>query len=137
VQAYKVIKASAFLFRTPEQRAKVARAMEKFARSHACGLEVLSLRRGYDGRRQGSIEAIAETVYQFIRSGGDNLTQAVNLTRPFKELAAVRSGHTQPLLEQQQAARERLYHAIDAWKLDEDTHLTGLYFQKEDIIQLS
>ena len=55
ILAYKVIKPSAFLFRTPQQRAKFVKAMQKFADSTGCGLEVLSLRRGSEGRRKGSI----------------------------------------------------------------------------------
>jgi hypothetical protein len=138
LQAYKVIKPSAFLCRTPEQRANVVRAMQKFADNHACGLEVLSLRRCRGGRRKGSLVDVAEALYQFIRGGGDNLTRALNLTRSFRELAAVRSGHTQSLLERQQAARERLYDAIDRRRLDEDTTmLTGLYVQTLDSIEVS
>ena len=44
IQAYKVIKPSAFLFRTPNQRTKFLKAIKKFEEKTGCGLELLVLR---------------------------------------------------------------------------------------------
>jgi hypothetical protein len=135
-QAYKVIKQSAFLFRTPAQREKIGKAMQKFADAHACGLEVLALRRGHGGRRKGSITDLAEAIYAYIRAGGDNLTKELNLTRRFKELDQVQAGHYQVLQDRRQAARVRLYRTVDDRSLDKDALLTGLYVQALDIIEM-
>jgi hypothetical protein len=137
VQAYKVIKPSSFLCRTPDQRTKIVRAMQKFTDQHACGLEVLSLRRGHGGRRKGSIQDIAEALYEFNRSGKDNLTQVLNLTRSFKDLDAVQDTHYKVMLERRQAAEVELFEAISIEALDDNTLRTGLYLREWDIRKLS
>jgi hypothetical protein len=136
VQAYKIFKPSTFLYRTPAQRAKTIKAMQKFSEAHACGLEVLSLRRSQGARRKGSLVDIAEDIYQYVRSGRDNLTRELNLTRSFKELDSVQKSHFQVIQGRKHAARLKLYRDINSHNLDEDASLTGLYVQKRDIIQL-
>ena len=93
VRAYKALKPSAFVFQSPAQRKALGRQVERLARRAGCGLEVLALRRGYGGRRGGSIEAVAEAVYDHIQAGGRDLTRLLHLGRlgpALEEAAAAR-----------------------------------------------
>jgi hypothetical protein len=133
VQAYRVIKPSAFLFRNPEERERALRAMKKFEEKYGCGLEVLALRRGYGGRRQGSLVDIAEAVYALIRAGGGDLTRGLNLTRLFQELNQVQA-HQRRLHTRKEKGREALHHAIDTRHLPEAGQLPGWYVAAADIM---
>src|SRR5262249_14091436 len=64
VLTYRCLKPSAFLFRTPEQRAAVVRQWQRFEQQTGHGLELLALRRAYRGRRQGSLADLASAVYE-------------------------------------------------------------------------
>jgi hypothetical protein len=134
VQVYKVIKLSAFLFRTPDQREKVGKAMNKFADTYGCGLELLALRRSHGSRRQGSIQDVARSVYHYVRSGGDNLAKKLNLTRPFQELEKIHPQHAEVLKRRRQELRELLYHTIDADNLEPAAALTGLFVEDRNVI---
>jgi hypothetical protein len=81
VVSYRVIKMSAFLFQTPAQRRKVLRQVQRFEDRHGCGLELLALRRGYRGRREGSLADLAEAVREMIASGGDRLDTTLNIRK--------------------------------------------------------
>jgi hypothetical protein len=81
VSVYRAVKASAFVFQTPNQRAALLKQMQKFEGLTGAGLELLTLRRSYGGRRQGSLIDLAEMLYAFIQQGGDNLTKLLNLTK--------------------------------------------------------
>ena len=93
VLAYKLIKTSAFLFRTPRQREKFEKAMKKFADSTGCGLEALSLRRGGGGRRKCSIADVAEAIYRLVRAGEENPVKALE---PDAFLPGTRRGPAYP-----------------------------------------
>jgi hypothetical protein len=134
VQAYKIIKKSAFLYRTPDQYAKFVKAMQKFSDSCGCGLEVLALRRSHGDRDKGSIQDIATIIYDYIRSGGDNLTKELNLTRAFEELERIREQHFDAMQERKRELRDKLYHAIDARQLEDEATLTGLLVQDSTAI---
>jgi hypothetical protein len=135
VLPYKVIKPSAFLFRTPQQQEKYLKAMQRFTESCGCGLEVLSLRRGGSGRRKGSIVDIAEAIYRLIREGEENLTKALNLTRSFAELENVRQTHFQEIQRRKTEASEELIRRIDVRTMDESATITGLFVNRSDIRQ--
>jgi hypothetical protein len=137
VQAYKVIKRSAFLFRNPQQEEAFSRAMKKFADACGCGLEALALRRAGGGRRQGSLADVAEAVYRLIRAGELNPTRALNLTRSYIELERVRRTQYQELLNRKAGANERLVRAIDGRTMDDPATLTGLYVQRSDIVHFA
>jgi hypothetical protein len=79
--AYKIVKLSAFVFGTPEQRVALLRQLDRFQRATGCGLEVLALRRSYGGRMAGDIEHVLQEVEKVIRSGGRNLTRALHLNQ--------------------------------------------------------
>jgi hypothetical protein len=137
VKVYKIIKPSAFLFRTPKQQAAFVKAMGKFADATSCGLELLALRRASEGRRKGSIADVAGSVYRLIRSGTMNPTKALNLTRPSEELEDVKNGHHQVVLARKEAVLKKLIRQIDAEALDEATSLTGLFVRLEDIHRIT
>jgi hypothetical protein len=136
VQAYKAIKLSAFLFRTPQQHEKFDKAVKKFEKSCGCGLEVLSRRRGCEGRSQGSLNNMAALVYQLIRSREENPTKALNLTRRFRELDAIRRTHLQEILRRKAHATEELIQALDARRMPDAVTLTGLFLVHRDLICL-
>jgi hypothetical protein len=137
VKVYKIIKPSAFLFRTPQQQTAFVKAMGKFAEVTSCGLELLTLRRGTAERRKGSIADIAGAIYRLIRSGTMNPTKALNLTRPSEELEAVKNGHHLEVQARKDAVLEELIREIDAQRLDEATALTGLFVRVEDIHRIT
>lgn len=132
VQAYKVLKPSAFVFRTPEQRRKVINAFRKFEETCDCGPELLSQRRSYDGRRQGSLVDVAEAVYAFIRAKGDNITRELNLTRSFQALEEVRTTHLERLRERKRQVREALCQAINSRNLVPAARRTGYYLRSAE-----
>ncbi|HYV34809.1 MAG TPA: hypothetical protein VE988_03835, partial [Gemmataceae bacterium] len=134
VQAYKIIKRSQFLFRTPIQRMKFIRAINKFAKKCGCGPEVLSMRRSHSGRRSGSIMDIAQAIHEYIRNGGDNITKALNLTRSFDELEHVQATFFQEVQSRKEQLKADLYRNIDARQLDTDATLTGWFVTKTDMV---
>ena len=136
VQSYKVINTSQFLFRTPEQRGLFERALEKFGDSCGCGLEAVSLRRGYAGRRRGSLANVAQEVYDYIQAGGVNPTKEFNLTRDFKELEHVRDTHLSEMTERKEQLKIQLYETIDARNLDARAALTGWFVGRADVAQI-
>jgi hypothetical protein len=133
VLAYKVIKPSGFLFRTPEQREKILKALKKFQDTYACGLELLAQRRG---PHKGSLSHVATQVHDYIRAGCDNLTRELNLTRSCQELELVRSGHAQAVEKLKCKLRRRLFDTIDPANLSREAQLTGLFVSEGDIIRV-
>ena len=98
------------------------------------GLEVLALRRGYRGRRRGSLEDLAEAVYHLIRSGEANLTKMLNLHRvgQLEEFARPRK----ELIEQRkQAAEADLMRRIDVRNIDPATLVTGYVVSLADLVE--
>jgi hypothetical protein len=87
---YKVLKASAFVFETPEQRAAIVKQWLKLEDRIGAGPEVLALRRTYKGRRRGSLRDLAEAVYEIIRTGRDQSDQ-INEPPPRRTACAART----------------------------------------------
>jgi hypothetical protein len=87
--AYKIVKLSAFVFCTPEQRATLKRSLERFQKETGCGLEVLALRRDYGGRQAGDVEHFLCEMERFIREGGRYLTRHLHLDKFLKSQLAV------------------------------------------------
>jgi hypothetical protein len=82
VRTYSPIKASAFVFQTPEQHAAFIKNLQRFRTRNGCGLEILALRRGYRDRRSGSLQDILQAIYDMICNGGGmNLTKELNLQK--------------------------------------------------------
>jgi hypothetical protein len=89
VKNYKLIKPSAFLFRDPAQESRVLRQVGRFETEWGCGLEVLALRRGYGGRRSGSVAGVAAVVVRVVEAGGHRVLQALNAHKAGAELRAL------------------------------------------------
>src|SRR6202011_224579 len=109
---YRALKESAFVFETPDQRAAILKQVQKFEKRTGAGLELLSLRRTYAGRQQGSLTDLAKELYRFIRQGGDNVTKHFNLnklTGQLDDLAERRLGEIATRKEQAEAdLKERM-----------------------------
>jgi hypothetical protein len=136
VSNYKLIKASAFLFRTPRQRAAWEKALERFAEETGCGPEALALRRGCRGRRRGSLADLATDLYQRIRNGEDDPTQALNLTRSCRALDQLKDQRPDDIRRRKAEALHELAASLDAARLDESATLTGLYVCADDFGRL-
>jgi hypothetical protein len=67
IMNYRIVKASAFLFQTPKQHRSILKQMRKFEEKTGCGLEVLAMRRSYQGRRQGSLTDLLRVIETAIR----------------------------------------------------------------------
>lgn len=131
-QAYKVIKPSAFVFQTPAQRDAAIKSVEKFEAKYACGLELLARRRSTRGRRRGSIADVAGCVHRLIREGCTNFTKALNLTREFEELRAVRAGHAAEVARRKQRLAHDLVVSLDERSLGAAARRTGLFVEPAD-----
>jgi hypothetical protein len=86
---YRAIRPSAFVFQSPKQRAAILKQFQKFEEKTGCGLEVLTLRRSYGGRRQGALVDLAEQLYRLIQAGDRDVTKKFNLTRSFEALEQI------------------------------------------------
>jgi hypothetical protein len=118
VSAYRALKESAFVFETPEQRAAVLKQVQKFEQKTGAGLELLTLRRTYGGRRQGSLSDLAEELYSFIRGGGSNVHRLLNLNKlkgVLEEWAGRRAAEIQ---SRKDRAEGDLLTRIDVRRLD-------------------
>lgn len=133
VLTYKVIKPSAFLFQTPEQRAVVVRGWMKFVKKYGAGLEVLALRRSYRNRTRGSLVCLAEEVYEYLSSGGKSLSNKLTLHRGHVELAEVQKALVDEVEQAKENEKGRLAELIDIRQQGEDERLTGWYARLVDI----
>ena len=79
VQAYQPVKLSAFVFQTPKQYAAVKRQLDRFRTATACGLELMVLRRKHGGRRTGSLQELAQGLYDELSAGRHDIAKWLNL----------------------------------------------------------
>jgi hypothetical protein len=135
-KSYKLIKPTAYIFRSAQQRDAILKQYEKFADRYACGLEVLALRQTRPNRRHGSVVDLATFLYRYIRSGAANITKSLNLTREFPALLAVKSQHADELHRLKAFRREELHTRINARNMDEAAKLTGLFVGRGDRIHI-
>jgi hypothetical protein len=134
VLAYRALKASAFIFETPEQRAAVVKQWLKFESRTGAGLELLALRRGYKGRRCGSLRDLAEAIYELIRSGDINLTRALNLNR-LGQLEKLSRPRKEMIAQRKQAAEQGLMQRIDLRNIDGSTLATACIVTAADVVE--
>lgn len=132
VLAYRVVKASAFLFRDPVQRAAVLRQLHAFEDRTRAGLELLSLRRGYNGRRSGDLAALLEELYRFIRDGGTNLSRAFHLNRPGRQVENTLGDRPARVDARRDKLNQLLYETIRVRDGDVDPY-TGVVVGREDV----
>jgi hypothetical protein len=128
---YRAIKPASFIFQSPEQRAAILRQVQKFEERTGCGLEVLTLRRSYQGRRQGSIRGLAEDLYELIQSGGRDVTKRFNLTRSFDALEQNSEARLQTIRIAKDEARTELFEQIA-----EPTGPTGFIIRANNLFWL-
>jgi hypothetical protein len=114
VTAYRVLKESAFVFETPEQRLAVLRQMHQFEKRTGAGLELLCLRRAYGGRRRHSLEDLAEELYRLIRGHGVNLGKQLNLGRLSGHLNELATLRVTEIRDRKARAEEALLARMDA-----------------------
>jgi hypothetical protein len=83
---YRIFRLSAFIFRTPEQCIKFARQLDTLEKEFGCGLELVALRRGYNGRRTGSISSLAAELFQMIKDGKHRILREFNVDKLHPEI---------------------------------------------------
>lgn len=136
VQSFKVIKPSAFLFCTPAQRKSVLKSLADFSEKHACGVELITIRRNQDGIPRGSIAHLARDLYEHIRSGQAALTSTFNLTRRSNELDAINHSFAVPLFARKEQLRREFIREIDFLQIPQHAPLTGLPVSKSHLVQM-
>jgi hypothetical protein len=136
---FKVLTKSTFLYRNARQLQAFEHAFEEFRKATGCGLEGLALRRNSTTRRRGSLADIAKETYRLIRAGETNPSAALNLTRPSRELDAVREWHRLTKQDRKYAVLDQQVEMLDAdvIKEVEGADLTGLFVQLRDIFRMT
>jgi hypothetical protein len=86
----------------------------------------MALRRGYNDRRAGSIQFLAEWIYEIIQSGSHNLTKALNLNRPLAGLHDISVERLAELESERFNAEQQLFNTMDVSRLSPADLLTGL-----------
>jgi hypothetical protein len=130
---YRALKASAFIFNTPAQRAALVKQLQKFEDRTGAGLEALALRRGYGGRPQGSLAAVAEELYAHVREGGTNLTRLFNLNKRSDRVRAVTEPRLDEIARRKAAAAARLRDTIDRRNLPPEALPTAYLVTAEEV----
>ncbi|QGJ69324.1 Hypothetical protein PBC10988_9980 [Planctomycetales bacterium 10988] len=133
VHSYKVIKNSAFVFKTPKQRNLLLRRWEKFNQLTGCGLELIALRRSHTDRQQYSIQSLSELIYKYIRSGRQDFTKDFNLTEKRLEdtLMKIVKQRKMQLRKLKEHADQELFQQIVRELETEDLVVTGILIDPE------
>lgn len=132
VLTYRVVKASAFLFRDPGQRAGVLEQVHAFEDRTRAGLELLSLRRGYNGRRAGDLTSLLEELYRFIRDGRTNLNRAFHLNRPGRQADKALGDRPAQVDARKEEQNQILYRTVRVGDGEVDSY-TGLVVGRGDV----
>jgi hypothetical protein len=131
---YRAIRLSAFVFCTPAQRAVIERQVGRFEERNGAGLEVLALRRGYGQRHQGSVEDVARSIHELVRSGSKNLTRDLNL-RVLSAWTKARILQRQRDLNQRKAAIETEFNERIRAEPNPEDRLAGLVLTRRDQLE--
>lgn len=129
---YRCVKASAFTFETPEQRASVVKQVQRFEAATGCGLEVLALRRSYGGRRRGSLADMAGSLHRLVRSGGDNLVAALNMRKLPSGLAELARRRVAEIGRRREESGRRLLEQMDPGRLGPGGSATAFVLAQAD-----
>src|SRR5262249_12883590 len=111
--AYRTIKTSAFVFQTPEQYRLIDGQFDKFYQHNGCGLEVLAFRRAYQDRRQGSLQDVIERLFDYIQTGGKDVTKELHLNRPSPFLESISKKRKAQFIRMRKERDEELIEKID------------------------
>ncbi len=134
VLSYRILKPSAFVFETPEQRAAILKQWQRFEARTGAGLELLALRRAYRDRKRGSLVDLAEAIYQLIRSGKTNLTKTLNLNR-IGRLEQLASPRKTMIENRKKQAEDNLVARIDVRNIDLAAVVTGYLVSRADLVE--
>ncbi len=126
-RAYKALKLSAFVFRTPSQQKKLARQEERFARRTGCGLELVCFRRPYGSTEPRRLSALASELYDYIQSDGQDLPKKFHLNRLSKKQVRLAKKRMQEINRRRDEAGRDLRSRINAKKLSAEMRKTGIY----------
>ena len=122
---YKIIKPSAFVFRTAKQRKGILKEWGRLNEKTGCGPELLALRRTY----KGSLSAVARKMYELIRSGKKSL-ETLNMDREWRpDSKAVKN------LKKIQTKRKQLQSEFKQSLVIKpgEEPLTGLVIKKQEV----
>jgi hypothetical protein len=135
VRCFKAIKPSAFVFQTPDQWKVISRQIEKFQQATGCGLELIALRRDKGKSRRHSLQYTAETLYDYIRAGGRDLTKQFNLRA--KRLSKAQRTFVKQRAERlrylKRTADQDLFRRIDVRNPSEQELLTGIVINGDNL----
>jgi hypothetical protein len=108
VTTYKLIKWSAFVFRTARQRDRVLKDWRRLVERTQCGPELLALRRTFGGR----LTAVAKRLFELIRAGDERLNR-LNVDKLWRPNGVgLRNG--QEVRERRDAAQEQFTKTLAA-----------------------
>ena len=126
-RAYKALKLSAFVFRTPSQYKKLKRQEERFARQTGCGLELVCFRRPYGSTEPRRPSTLASELYDYIQSDGQDLTKKFHLNRLSKKQVRLAMKRRQEIRRLRDDAEQDFQLRINAQRLSAETRKTGIY----------
>lgn len=126
VRAYKVIKASSFVFRDPDQRLRLTRQIDRFVVRTGCGLDLVALRRGYGRRREGSLNDLLAVIYDHIQEGGRDLTKLLNLHHESEEGDRIARQRRSELRELRETTRSEFLASVDLDQLPAEVSVHGI-----------
>ena len=118
MKTYKLIKSSAFVFRTARQRKRILDEWGRLTERTGCGPEVISLRRTY----KGSPSAVARKLYDLIRNGCVGLS-ALNFDREWRP-DSKGVCHEQSIRIKRRQLQKQFLESLIVTRVDEQ--LTGL-----------
>jgi hypothetical protein len=121
VSSHKPIRPSTFVCRDPRQWKAWERQLRRLDEATGCGPEVLALRRGYAGRDEGSLVAIATAIYERMKSGDREFSKWMHparLSEAIDQMAVVRRAEASGLRAE---AWDDLLRRIEVDGLDTDS----------------
>jgi hypothetical protein len=130
---FQLLKLSAFVFDTPEQRAALLKQVQQLQKRTGCGLELLALRRRYRDRVQGSLTDVAKVVHHLIRAGDRDVASALNVRKLSPLLRTLARGRREELTTMKKAAEDDLRQRMDAANLRPEELLMGWVFTREHL----
>ncbi len=126
---YKLIKFSAFVFRTPDQRKRILVDWQRLLIKTQCGPELLALRRSFKNR----LTEVATKIYKLIRSGKERLND-LNIDKSWSKVS-VGAKHGEQLREQRKQVLEEWIHQL-AQHSESGESSTGLLVDRNSLNQL-
>lgn len=130
-KAYKAIKLSAFIFRTPSQYKKLTRQEERFGDRTRCGLELLCLRQKYRRKTPLGLGELASRVYDYIIADGQDLAKKFHLAELSQRQRKAARERLRETHRRRQEAEKDLRSRIDARRMSGESRKTGIYVTSE------